>query len=65
MSSIDIQRVVWTNGSGDWGNAKVRDLVDVHENSGLEQPSDAASALNNVFVTKHEVSMLRQTMADT
>jgi hypothetical protein len=64
MSSIGIQRVFWTNGSGDWGNAKVRDLVDALGNFGFEQPSDAASALNNVFVTKHEVLMLRQTMAD-
>jgi hypothetical protein len=65
MSSVGIKRVFWTDGSSDWESAKVRDLVDALENFALEQPSDAASALSNVFVTKHEVLMLRRTMGDT
>jgi hypothetical protein len=40
-------------------------LVDALKNFGLKQPWDAASALNNVFVTKHEVLMLRRIMGDT
>jgi hypothetical protein len=39
-------------------------LVDALENFGLAQPSDVATTLNNVFVTKHEVLMLRRTMGD-
>jgi hypothetical protein len=65
MSLVGIKRVSWTNGSSDWESAKVRDLIDALEKFGLEQPPDAASALNNVFVTKHEVLMLRRTMGDT
>lgn len=64
MSSVGIKRVFWTTASGDWESAKVRDLVDALENFGLEQPSDVAATLDNVFVTKHEVLMLRRTMSD-
>jgi hypothetical protein len=64
MSLVGIKRVFWTTASGEWEYAKVRDLIDALENFGLEQPSDVATALNKVFVTKHEVLMLRRTMGD-
>jgi hypothetical protein len=64
MSSVGIKRVFWTTASGEWESAKVRDLVDALENFGLAQPSDVATTLNNVFVTKHEVLMLRRAMGE-
>ncbi|EAT84318.2 hypothetical protein SNOG_08042 [Parastagonospora nodorum SN15] len=64
MASVGIKRVFWTTGFGTWESAKVRDLVDALDNLGLEQPSNAAATLSNVFVTKHEVLMLRRTMGD-
>ncbi|KAF1841915.1 putative isomerase YbhE [Cucurbitaria berberidis CBS 394.84] len=65
MASVGIKRAFWTTESGDWEGAKVRDLVDALDNLGLEQPSGATTALNSVFVTKHEVLMLRRIMGDT
>jgi deoxycytidylate deaminase len=64
MLSAGIKRVFWTTGSGTWESAKVRDLVDALDNLGLEQPLEAAATLSNIFVTKHEVLMLRRTMGD-
>lgn len=65
MASVGIKRVFWTTDSGNWEGAKVRDLVDALDKLGLDQPSDATAALNSVFVTKHEVLMLRRMMGDT
>jgi hypothetical protein len=62
MASVGIKRVFWTSESGSWEGAKVRDLVDELDKLGLEQPSDATTALKSVFVTKHEVLMLRRMM---
>jgi hypothetical protein len=62
MSSVGIKRVFWTTDSGTWESAKVRDLVNELDKLGLEQPSDVAATLSSVFVTKHEVLMLRRTM---
>jgi hypothetical protein len=64
MSSVGIKRVFWTTGSGTWESAKVRDLVDALDNVALEQLSEAAATLSNIFVTKHEVLILRRTMSD-
>jgi hypothetical protein len=59
MHSVGIKRVFWTNGEGKWEGAKVRDLVDMLEGSGSGSEGDAVSGLG-VFVTKHEVLMLRR-----
>jgi hypothetical protein len=64
MASVGIKRVFWTTGAGTWESAKVRDLVDELDKLGREQPSDAATTLSSVFVTKHEVLMIRRTMGD-
>jgi hypothetical protein len=64
MSRVGIKRVFWTTGTGIWQGAKVRDLVDAIGKSGTEQLSIAAATLNNIFVTKHEVLMLRRTMRE-
>lgn len=65
MNSVGIKRVFWTNDSGVWEGAKVRDLVDAMETLGNGDSSDKTVALNNVFVTKHEVLMLRRVMGDS
>lgn len=59
MSSVGIKRVFWTNGDGRWEGAKIRDLVDMLE--GTNDGSDGVAELG-VFVTKHEVLMLRRMM---
>jgi hypothetical protein len=63
MDSVGIKRVFWTTDTGKWEGAKVRDLVDAMDSLGNDDGTDATS-LANVFVTKHEVLMLRRTMAD-
>jgi hypothetical protein len=65
MNSVGIKRVFWTTDTGEWECAKVRDLVDALDNLGNGGSFDAATALSNVFVTKHEVLMLRRTMGDS
>jgi hypothetical protein len=64
MASVGIKRVFWTDASGHWESAKVRDLVDALENLGLEKASSASAMLENVFVTKHEVLMIRRMMGE-
>lgn len=72
MHAAGIKRVFWTNDVGKWEGAKVRDLVDALEASGSAgEEQDATKeeagagakggpAGNGVFVTKHEVLMLRR-----
>ncbi|KAF9739945.1 hypothetical protein PMIN01_02580 [Paraphaeosphaeria minitans] len=61
MNSVGIKRVFWTTSSGEWECAKVRDWVDALDNLGSGDAADAPT-LGSVFVTKHEVLMLRRTM---
>ncbi|KAH7139553.1 Lactonase, 7-bladed beta-propeller-domain-containing protein [Dendryphion nanum] len=65
MSSVGIKRVFWTTDAGIWEGAKVRDLVDALDNLGSGDGSNTAATIANIFVTKHEVLMLRRTMGDT
>jgi hypothetical protein len=65
MASVGIKRVFWTTDAGRWEGAKVRDLVDALDQLGEEPPTDATTALNSVFVTKHEVLILRRMMGDS
>ncbi|KAF1968829.1 hypothetical protein BU23DRAFT_540574 [Bimuria novae-zelandiae CBS 107.79] len=62
MNSVGIKRVFWTTNTGEWESAKVRDLVDSLEDLGTGDMTDVHTTLSNVFVTKHEVLMLRRTM---
>jgi hypothetical protein len=64
MASVGVRRVFLTNDTGAWEGAKVRDLVDALDKLGGEPPSDVATALGSVFVTKHEVLMLRRMMGE-
>ena len=61
MNSVGIKRVFWTTDTGTWEGAKVRDLVDAMDSLGDDEVADSA-VLANVFVTKHEVLMLRRMM---
>jgi hypothetical protein len=71
MNSVGIRRVFWTNEGGVWEGGKVRDLVDALNGSGGstagkdeegEGTSMGGPLGNGVFVTKHEVLMLRRMM---
>ena len=53
MQWAGIRRVFWTNDEGQWEGAKVRDLVDALE-------LGTTTGTSSMFVTKHEVLMLRQ-----
>jgi hypothetical protein len=61
MQWAGIRRVFWSNHEGDWEGGKVRDLVDA---LGLDQKNvgDSDHACASMFVTKHEILMLRQQM---
>ncbi|KAJ9137070.1 hypothetical protein NKR23_g9334 [Pleurostoma richardsiae] len=65
MHSVGIKRVFWTNSQGQWESAKVRDLVDSLDSSvpGSGGDSDASAGMGDLFVTKHEVLMLRRMFA--
>lgn len=60
MHSAGVKRVFWTeDGSLEWRSAKVRDLVAVLDGTGA---SDGSSGMEQMFVTKHELLMLRRCM---
>lgn len=66
MHSVGIRRVFWTNDSGEWEGGKVARLVEgmkmgMNEVASLPN-SDGGPMGNGVFVTKHEVLMLRRIM---
>ncbi|KAK4547529.1 hypothetical protein LTR36_000486 [Oleoguttula mirabilis] len=67
MHSVGIKRVFWTTDEGDWEGGKVRDLVDALDSS-MESVANGASGGptgNGVFVTKHEVLMLKRLMGES
>ncbi|KAK8192630.1 hypothetical protein M8818_007802 [Zalaria obscura] len=70
MHSVGIRRVFWTNDKGQWEGGKVRDLMDALDGGGGEEGPGEASGIkggplgNGVFVTKHEVLMLRRLMGE-
>ncbi|CZR61975.1 uncharacterized protein PAC_11872 [Phialocephala subalpina] len=65
MHSFGIKRVFWTTQDGEWEGAKVRDLVEALE-MGLdadgEESVGTGQESKGVFVTKHEVLMLKRSM---
>jgi hypothetical protein len=65
MHSVGIKRVFWTNQDGEWEGAKIRDLVEALE-TGIEGDDGdgvgTGQENKGVFVTKHEVLMLKRIM---
>ncbi|KAG6364920.1 hypothetical protein INS49_006524 [Diaporthe citri] len=63
MHSVGIKRVFWTTNDGKWEGAKVRDLIDQLDGT-MRSDTDTTlgQAAMDVFVTKHEVLMLRRLM---
>lgn len=59
MHSAGVKRVFWTNARGEWEGAKVQELVDALENPDGPLGTDVKA----LFVTKHEVLMLRKGMS--
>ncbi|EMC92903.1 hypothetical protein BAUCODRAFT_125860 [Baudoinia panamericana UAMH 10762] len=66
MHSVGIKRVFWTNDAGEWEGGKVRDLADALDSSmeSVAKGADGGPTGNGVFVTKHEVLMLKRLMDD-
>ncbi|TVY38542.1 hypothetical protein LOCC1_G006700 [Lachnellula occidentalis] len=63
MHSVGIKRVFWTNVDGEWEGAKVRDLVEALEGGGGDEASgEGAKVDKGIFVTKHEVLLLKRAM---
>jgi hypothetical protein len=67
MHAVGIKRVFWTNDAGQWEGGKVRELVDALDRSMESIAGGQGDGLggplgNGVFVTKHEVLMLKRKM---
>lgn len=66
MHAVGIPRVFWTNYSGEWEGGKVKDLVDGMDGVATEGMNGGIGGGgpmgNGVFVTKHEVLMMRRIM---
>ena len=64
MYSVGIKRVFWTNVDGGWDGAKVRDLMDALDggSDGDECGGHGSEKDLGVFVTKHEVLMMKRRM---
>jgi hypothetical protein len=60
MHSVGIKRVFWTKNNGEWEGAKLRDLADALDGSAEEGIEKELG--NVVFVTKHEVLMIKRMM---
>lgn len=61
MHNVGIKRVFWTNDEGEWEGAKIRDLADQLEGIGCQDTSESEDESGSgVYVTKHEVLMLRR-----
>ncbi|KAI2466653.1 hypothetical protein F4781DRAFT_434146 [Annulohypoxylon bovei var. microspora] len=61
MHSAGIKRVNWTNREGQWESAKVRDLFDRVSGANLCDAHDVNNSnIGGIFVTKHEILMLRR-----
>lgn len=60
MHSVGIKRVFWTTYAGQWEGAKVRDLMDSLAGRPAASGDESSSLGGHVFVTKHEVLMMRR-----
>jgi len=63
MHNVGIKRVFWTNEQGQWEGSKVRDLVAAIDDAGEDGAMNGklgGPTGDGLFVTKHEVLMLRR-----
>lgn len=64
MHAVGIKRVFWTNDDGEWEGGKVAIFIDALDGEGDGPECGGGPMGNGVFVTKHEVLMMRRTMGD-
>lgn len=63
MSPVGIRRVFWVNDAGQWQGGKVRDLMNARHGT-TECTGDAGPIGTGLFVTKHEVLMLKRSIGE-
>jgi len=64
MHAVGIKRVFWTNDDGDWEGGKVAKLIDALDGGGDEGGCGGGPMGNGIFVTKHEVLMMKRLMGE-
>jgi hypothetical protein len=64
MHAVGIKRVFWTDDAGEWEGGKVGKFIDALDGEGDGAGCGGGPMGNGVFVTKHEVLMMRRTMGD-
>jgi hypothetical protein len=64
MHAVGIKRVFWTNDAGEWEGGKIGKFIDALDGEGDGAGCGGGPMGNGVFVTKHEVLMMRRTMGD-
>lgn len=62
MHAVGIKRVFWTNAAGEWEGGKVAKFIDALDGDGDEGGCGGGPMGNGVFVTKHEVLMMKRLM---
>jgi len=64
MHAVGIKRVFWTNDDGEWEGGKVAKFIDALDGEGEGAGCDGGPMGNGVFVTKHEVLMMKRKMGE-
>lgn len=64
MHSVGIKRVFWTTSEGKWEGAKVQEMIDQLDGAMASADTSLGSTIPDVFVTKHEVLLLRRLMVN-
>lgn len=69
MHAVGIKRVFWTNDAGEWEGGKVAKFIDALDGDGEGGGGEGGGGCvgggpmgNGVFVTKHEVLMMKRLM---
>lgn len=62
MHAVGIKRVFWTNDDGEWEGGKVAKFIDALDGEGDGSGCGGGPSGNGVFVSKHEVLMMRKMM---
>ena len=58
------KRVFWTNDDGEWEGGKVARFIDALDGDGDGAGCGGGPMGNGVFVTKHEVLLMRRVIGD-